>query len=39
MENHKIYEQQYEVWKKVYAAQLDLCKQGLTKNMWKAPGV
>ena len=39
MENYKIYEQQYAVWKKVYAAQLDLCKQGLTKNMWKAPGV
>jgi autoinducer 2 (AI-2) kinase len=39
MENHKVYMEEYEVWCKVYAAQLELSSQGLTNFMWKAPGV
>ena len=39
MENHKVYMEEYEVWRKVYAAQLELSNQGLTNYMWKAPGV
>lgn len=38
-ENHKIYCQMYDTWKKVYAAQLELCDKKLTKNMWIAPGL
>lgn len=38
-ENHKTYEEMYPLWRKVYAAQLALCNDGTTKNMWKAPGV
>ena len=39
MENHAVYEEMYEPWHKVYAAQLELSNQKLTKNMWAAPGV
>ncbi len=39
MENHAVYEKLYEPWRKVYAAQLELCNQKLTKNMWIAPGL
>lgn len=39
MENHALYEKLYEPWRKVYAAQLELCNQKLTNNMWIAPGV
>lgn len=39
MENHALYEKLYEPWRKVYAAQLELCNQRLTKNMWIAPGL
>jgi len=39
MENHKVYEQMYPVWRKVYAAQLELVQQGLTRPLWSAPGV
>lgn len=39
MENHRIYEGMYDSWRKVYAAQLSLCDQKLTKNMWIAPGL
>lgn len=39
MENHAIYNDLYEIWRKVYAAQLELCNQKLTKNMWIAPGL
>lgn len=39
MDNHIIYEKLYEPWRKVYAAQLELCNQKLTKNMWIAPGL
>ena len=38
-ENHKVYEAMYEPWRKVYAAQLALADQGLTRHMWIAPGL
>lgn len=38
-ENHAIYEKMYPVWREVYADQLELADKGLTKHMWKAPGV
>lgn len=38
-ENYQIYGQMYTVWQQVYAAQLELCDRGLTKNMWIAPGL
>ena len=39
MENHTLYEKLYEPWRKVYAAQLELCNKKLTNNMWIAPGL
>lgn len=39
MENHKIYKEVYENWKKIYTAQLKLSDEGLTKHLWIAPGV
>ncbi|OON85062.1 autoinducer-2 kinase [Oribacterium sp. C9] len=39
MENHKVYNEMYESWRKVYATQLDLANSGLTRHMWAAPGV
>lgn len=39
MENHKVYEELYANWRKVYAAQLELVNDGLTKPMWIAPGL
>ncbi len=39
MENHRVYEELYQVWRKVYAAQLDLVNEGLTRSMWTAPGL
>ena len=38
-DNRKVYRDLYEKWRKVYAAQLALCDQKLTKNMWIAPGL
>lgn len=38
-ENHKIYCEMYEPWRKVYQAQLDLTNQNLTKSLWSAPGL
>ena len=38
-ENHKVYEELYTTWRKVYAAQLELVNKGLTKPMWVAPGL
>lgn len=38
-ENHSIYQRIYAQWREVYAAQLNLCDQKLTKNMWIAPGL
>ena len=37
--NHAAYEKLYETWRKVYAAQLGLSEQGVTKSMWSAPGI
>ena len=37
--NHAMYEKLYETWRKVYAAQLGLSEQGITKSMWSAPGI
>ena len=39
MDNHSVYEKMYPVWRKVYAAQLELVNEGLTKPMWIAPGL
>ena len=39
MENHKVYTEMYQTWRKVYAAQLALVNEGLTKPMWVAPGL
>lgn len=38
-ENHQVYLEMYQVWRSVYKAQLDLCDQKLTRNMWIAPGL
>lgn len=37
--NHQLYLELYEQWRKVYMAQLDICNQNLTKSMWTAPGL
>ena len=34
-----VYDQLYANWTKLYPAQLALCDQGLTRNMWTAPGL
>lgn len=34
-----VYDALYANWKKLYPAQLALCDQGLTRNMWTAPGL
>ncbi len=39
MDNHQVYCQMYPIWRKVYAAQLELVNEGLTKPMWIAPGL
>lgn len=39
MENHRVYNDMYPKWRKVYAAQLALSDQGTTRYMWAAPGV
>ncbi|WP_283609028.1 autoinducer-2 kinase [Faecalispora anaeroviscerum] len=38
-EAHALYLRMYEPWHKVYTAQLELCREKLTKPMWSAPGV
>lgn len=37
-ENHRMYDELYQRWRAVYAAQLSLCDRGLTTNLWIAPG-
>ncbi len=37
--NSAVYDEMYPAWREVYKAQLALADRGLTKNMWKAPGV
>ncbi len=39
MGNHRLYEEIYPKWRRVYEAQLKLADEGLTKHMWKAPGL
>lgn len=39
MDNHKLYCNMYEQWRKLYKAQLDICNLDLTKSMWAAPGL
>lgn len=39
MENHKKYLEIYDKWRKVYASQLKNADEGLTRHMWKAPGL
>lgn len=39
LENKKIYDEMYPVWREVYKANLALCDRKLTKNMWIAPGL
>ncbi|MBQ3701719.1 MAG: autoinducer-2 kinase [Oscillospiraceae bacterium] len=39
MENHKVYEELYPVWRKVYDAQLALSDAHVTRYMWSAPGI
>ena len=38
-ENAAVYAGLYDNWRSVYAAQLKLADQKLTRNMWSAPGV
>ncbi|MDR2796120.1 MAG: autoinducer-2 kinase [Spirochaetaceae bacterium] len=38
-ENHGVYAAAYQTWGKVYAAQLKLSDEGITKYMWSAPGL
>lgn len=39
MENHKIYCEMYDKWKKLYSAQLKISDEKITRNMWIAPGL
>ena len=39
MENHAVYNELYVTWRKIYAAQLELVNEGITKPMWTAPGL
>lgn len=39
MENHRIYNEIYKVWREFYHAQLELCDRKITRNMWIAPGL
>ncbi|MBE2893556.1 autoinducer-2 kinase [Spirabiliibacterium falconis] len=38
-ENNKLYQVNMQKWEKVYSAQLALVNDGLTKSLWKAPGI
>lgn len=38
-DNWPVYDALYKNWKAIYPAQLKLCDQGLTRNMWIAPGL
>lgn len=39
MENHKVYEEMYPVWRTVYEDQLALSDKHITRYMWSAPGI
>ena len=38
-ENAAVYEELYRTWKKVYKQQFELSEAGVTKSMWRAPGL
>ncbi len=38
-DNWPVYDALYKNWKAIYPSQLKLCDQGLTRNMWIAPGL
>lgn len=38
-ENHALYMGLYETWRRLYQKQLDISDSGITKHMWKAPGI
>ena len=38
-ENRGGYDALYQNWKAIYPRQLALCDEGLTRNMWIAPGL
>ncbi len=37
--NKAVYDELYKAWKALYPKQLALCDEGLTRNMWIAPGL
>ena len=37
--NHAVYESMYGPWREVYARQLRIADEGLTRHMWIAPGL
>ena len=37
--NKAVYDDLYAAWRKIYPVQLALCDQGVTRNMWIAPGL
>lgn len=39
MENHRTYMEMYKVWREVYARELAIADDRLTRYMWAAPGV
>ena len=39
MENHRVYMELYEQWRKMYARQLQIADDRITRYMWAAPGV
>ena len=39
MENHRVYMELYEQWRKLYARQLQIADDRITRYMWAAPGV
>lgn len=38
-QNKEVYDELYNTWRKVYKVQLELVNDGITKPMWKAPGL
>ena len=39
LKNHEVYMELYRQWKLVYEKELAIANEGLTRHMWKAPGV
>ena len=39
MDKHRVYEELYPIWRKVYEAQLALSDNHVTRYMWSAPGI